>query len=143
MRNWMQVDERAESIAGRLAFIFLGLTQAALLIAIFYQRYIQELPPAYYNDLAVILAGSILGFWLLSFYLGGALPVLSLRSIVAAYVILVAATGLPHTIIRGLPEGRLLADRLLIIFGAPAVLVGGYALVAALGQRRLDRMTGS
>lgn len=143
MHKWIQVDERAESVAGRLSFIFLGLTQAGLLMAIFYQRYIQELPPAYYNDLAVILVGSILGFWLLSFYLGGVLPVLSTRSIIAAYFILVAVVGLPHMIIRGLPEGRFFLGQLLIIFGAPAVLVGGYALVAALGKRRLDRMTGS
>jgi hypothetical protein len=143
MMKWIQIDERAELVSGKLSFIFLGLTQAGLLSAIFYQRYIQGLPPAYYNDLAVIFGVSVLGYWLFSLYLGGVLPMISRRSIVAAYLYLVLAIGLPHTLIRGLPQGAELVDRLLIIFGAPAILVGGYALVAALGKRRLDRMTRS
>lgn len=143
MPKWIHVDERAELVAGKLAFIFLGLTQAGLFGAIFYQRYIQGLPTAYYNDLAIIFGASVLGYWFFSLYLGGLLPMLSLRSILAAYLYLVLATGLPHTIIRGLPQGREWVDRLLIIFGAPAVLVGGYAIVAALGKRRLDRMMNS
>jgi hypothetical protein len=141
MHKWIRIDERTELVSGKLSFIFLGLTQAGLLGAIFYQRYIQGLPPSYYNDLAILFAASVLGYWLFSFYLGGALPLLSFRSILVVYLYLVLAIGLPHTLIRGLPQGREWIDRLLIILGAPAVLVGGYALVAALGKRRLERMT--
>jgi hypothetical protein len=140
MHKWIQIDERAELVSGKLSFIFLGLTQGGLLCAIFYQRYIQGLPSVYYNDLAIIFAASVLGYWLFSLYLGGVLPVLSNRTILAAYLYLVLAIGLPHTLIRGLPQGAEWVHHLLIIFGAPAILVGGYALIAALGKKRLDRM---
>ena len=143
MHKWIQIDERTEVVTGKLSFIFLGLTQAGLVGAILYQRYIQELPPSYYNDLAVIFAASVLGFWLFSFYLGGVLPKLSWRSILLAYFLFVLALGLPYTLLRGFPQGREWIDRLLVILGAPAVLVGGYALVAVLGEHRLDRLSGS
>jgi len=141
MPKWIEMDERTEAVSGKLAFIFLGLTQAGLLGAIFYQRYIQNLPSDYYNDLAVIMGFSILGYWFSSLYLGGVLPQLSFRSILTAYSIFVLSIGLPHTLIRGLPQGSEWGDRLLIILGVPAVLIGGYALVAALGKRRLARIT--
>jgi hypothetical protein len=141
--KWIKIDERAELVSGKLSFIFLGLTQAGLLSAIFYQRYIQGLPSAYYNDLAMIFGISVLGYWIFSFYLGGVLPVLSQRTILAAYLYLVLSIGVPYTLIRGLPEGVEWLNRSLVILGAPAVLVGGYALVAVLGRRRLDRMTHS
>jgi hypothetical protein len=141
MLKWIQIDERAELVSGKLCFIFLGLTQAGLLTAIFYQRYVQNLPPAYYNDLAIIFGASVLGYWLFSLYLGGVLPMLSHRTILATYLYLVLSIGLPYTLIRGLPQGQEWVDRLLIILGAPAILIGGYAIVAALGKRRLDRMT--
>ena len=141
--KWITIDERGEAISGNLSFIFLGLTQAGLLCAIFYQRYIQGLPPVYYNDIAIIFGISVLGYWIFSFYLGGVLPLLSQRSILAAYLYLVLSIGVPYTLIRGLPQGVEWLNRALIILGAPAVLVGGYALVAVLGKRRLDRMTHS
>lgn len=143
MSKWIQIDERTEAVSGKLAFIFLGLTQAGLIGAIIYQRYVQELPPAYYNDLALVMGFSILGYWFFSFYLGGVLPRLSSRSLLVAYIVFVLSIGLPHTLIRGLPQGREWVDRLLIILGGPAVLIGGYALMAALGKRRLERMTDS
>jgi hypothetical protein len=141
MPKWIQIDERSDLVSGRLSFLFLGLTQAGLLGAILCQRYIQGLPPAYYNDLAIILGFSVLGYWLFSFYLGGILPTLSLRSILAAYLLVVLSVGLPHLLIRGLPQAGEWVDRLLIILGAPGALVGGYAIVSAMGRRRLDRMT--
>lgn len=140
MMKWIKIDERSELVSGKLSFIFLGLTQAGLICAIFYQRYIQGLPPAYYNDLAIIFGISVLGYWFLSLYLGGVLPVLSNRTILATYLYLVLSIGLPHTLIRGLPQGGEWAERLLVILGAPAVLIGGYAIVAVLGKKRLDRM---
>ena len=141
MPEWIQFDERTDEVAGRVAFIFLALTHAALLTAILFQRYIQGLPPGYYNDLAIIFAGSLLGYWFFSFFLGGVMPVLSIRSIVSTYALFVLGIGLPYTLIRGLPQDGEWSYRLLIILGAPAVLVGGYALVAAMGKRRLDRLT--
>jgi hypothetical protein len=140
MIDWLQMDERAEHVSGRLAFIFLGLTQAGLLIAIVIQRYAQSLAPSYYNDLAIILACSVLGFWGMNLFFGGALPQLSARSLLSVYLFLAFSIGIPHLLIRGIPVTGGWTRWILIVFGAPAVLVGGYALVALLGKKRLDRL---
>lgn len=140
MFKWIQSDERSELISGKISFIFLGLTQAGIFIAIFYQRYVMGRAPDYYNDLAILFGISVIGYWLFSLYLGGVLPALSIRLTLAGYLFLVLMIGLPHTIIRGFPEGNEWIQRALIIFGGPAILVGGYSLVAALGKRRLDRL---
>jgi hypothetical protein len=141
MSKWVQIDERSEQVSGRLAFIFLGLTQAGLLCAIVVQRYAQGLPPSYYNDLAIILAYSVLGFWGMSLFFGGVLPRLTARSLLAAYLFLALSIGIPHLIIRGLPGAEGWIRWTLVVFGAPAVLVGGYGLIAYLGKRRLDHLS--
>ena len=70
MNKWFQIDERTELVNGRLSFIFLGLTQFALYVAIVYQRYIEGVPNVYYNDVAIIMILSILGYWAARFYFG-------------------------------------------------------------------------
>ncbi|MGD8865869.1 MAG: hypothetical protein PVI81_09770 [Anaerolineales bacterium] len=141
MSKWLQMDERGEQISGRLAFIFLGLTQAGLLIAIVIQRYLQGLMPPYYNDLAIILAYSVLGYWGASLLFGGVLPRLTVRSLISAYIFLSLSIGIPHLLIRGVPQATGWVRWLLVVFGAPAVLIGGYGLVALFGKRRLDRLS--
>lgn len=143
MDKWFLSDERGEQISGKLALLFLGLTQAGLLVAIVFQRYAHNLPTAYYNDLAIVLAYSVIGFWGFNLFLGGLLPVLSARSLASAYLLLVLSIGIPHILIRGVPVGISWVRWLLVTFGAPAVLVGGYGLVALLGKRRLDRLINS
>lgn len=141
MAAWMQTDERSENITGRLALVFLGLTQAGLLFLIIYQRYVQGRPPIYYNDLALIFAISTVGYWLLNFFLGGVLLELSARTILAAYLGLVVMIALPHILIRGLPDREILATWIGVSFGGPAILVAGHALAAYLGKKRLDRLS--
>ena len=143
MNKWIQSDERSDNVTGKLALIFLSLTQAGLFFLIVYQRYIQDRPPVYYNDLAVIFAISVVGYWMVSFYLGGLLPEISTRTILVIYLGLVALIALPYTLIRGLPDRDLLATWFLVIFGGPALLVGGYSLAAYLGKKRLDQLAGS
>ena len=140
MGKWIKIDERSEFISGKLSFIFLGLTQAGMLIAIFSQRYVLQRPPAYYNDIAIILGISIIGYWLTNFYLGGVLPELSTKTIISAYIIYVLSIAVPYTLIRGFPDQGEWIRWILVIFAGPAVLIGGYAVVAALGKRRLDRL---
>lgn len=141
MSKWIQFDERTSNVTGTVASIFLFLVQLLLPMMILYQRYIQDRPAAYYNDLAILLGISTAGFWLVNLYLGGMLPVLSLRNSVLFYLVLVAAIAIPYTLIRGLPNGSSWITWILIILGGPGVLVGGYSLAACLGKRRLDRIS--
>lgn len=143
MAKMIQSDERSEWVAGKLSSIFLGLTQMALLLLIAYQRYIENLPPSYYNDLAIILGASVIGYWLLSFYLGGVLPKLSWQTLLGSYLGLALLIALPYTVIRGFPGKEMLITWAAVIFGGPGALIGAYALAAYLGQKRLDRISES
>jgi hypothetical protein len=141
MSNWIKIDERSEFISGRVSFIFLGLTQAIMLIAIILQRYVYQRSPAHYNDLAIILGISLIGYWMTSFYLGGVIPELSTMSIIGSYIIYVLSIAVPYTLIRGFPSKDEWIRWVLVIFVGPAVLIGCYAITAALGKKRLDRLT--
>ena len=141
MSKWFKIDERSEFISGKVSFIFLGLTQGGMLIAIMVQRYVFQRSPAYYNDLAILLGISIIGYWITSLYLGGVLPELSIKTIIGSYLIYVLSIAVPYSLIRGLPGQDEWIRWVLMIFVGPAVLIGSYAITAALGKKRLDRLT--
>ncbi len=141
MTKWIQSDERSEQVSGKLSVIILGLTQMAMLLLIVYQRYFEHLPPSYYNDLAIVFGISTLGYWLLSFYLGGVLPVLSWQTLLGSYLGMALLIALPYTMIRGFPGREILITWAGVIFGGPGLLIGGYALASYLGQQRLDRIS--
>lgn len=143
MNKWFQIDEQTETVSGRLSVIFLGLTQIGLYLALIYQRYVLDLPPDYYNDLAIILTFSVLGYWGTCLYLGGVIPTLSFRRAMFIYLVIVMTIAIPHTIIRGWPTGTEWNSRLLVILGLPAGLVGGYALMAYLGKKRIEKILSS
>jgi len=141
MSKWLQFDERTERVTGKLSFIFLGLVQIILLIMIVYQRYFLDRPSPYYNDLAVLLGICTVGYWLASLYLGGVLPMLTIRQGVLVYLVLVGAIALPYTMIRGFPGKDILLTWILVIAVAPGLLLGGYTLAASLGAKRLERLS--
>ena len=141
MNKWIKFDERTDFISGKLAFIFLGLTQAGLLISIYVQRYVYGRPPNYYNDTAIVFGISVIGFWITNLYLGGAIPSLTVKSLIWSYIVMVLLIAVPYTIIRGLPRGSEWLRWVLVILVAPAVLISGYAAVAALGKKRLDHLS--
>ena len=140
MNNWFQIDERTEGINEKLSFLFLGLTQLALYLAIVYQRYIEGLPIRYYNDAAIILILTVVGYWGARFYFGGIYPNLSFKRVLLIYVISVAAIGVPHTIVHSWPQSGEWLSRALSIFGGPAVLVVCLAFLAYLGKKRTERL---
>lgn len=141
MHKWLQFDERTDKITGKLSFIFLFLVQIILLLMIFYQRYLQNRPPPYYNDLAILLGISTAGYWLVNLFMGGIMPTLAFWRGVILYLLLVASIAVPYTLIRGLPAEGLWTTWILVILGGPGALVGGYSLAAYLGAKRLDRIT--
>jgi hypothetical protein len=51
--------------------------------------------------------------------------------------------AIPHMLVRGWPSVTELSDRLLGYFGIPALFVGGYALAAYLGMKRMERLLSS
>jgi len=140
MNRWISFDERTDKITGKIAFIFLGITQAGLVLAIIYQRYILELAPAYYNDLALILGMSVIGFWLTNFLLGGYLPILSPKNYFITYIIIVLLIAIPHMLIRGFPAESEWGIFLLVVLGAPAVILIFYSAAAFLGKRRIEKI---
>ena len=139
MDKWFQIDERAERVSDRLAFLFLSLTHFALFTAMFIQRYIFDRPPDYYNDVTIILFLSWLGYWGARFYFGGILPVLSFQKTVVIYICIVLFTAVPYTLIRGFPEQGEWLKFLAILLGGPAVVVGFLATLAYFGNQRVER----
>jgi hypothetical protein len=62
MDKILQFDEHTEAVSGKVAFAFLAITQLGLYLAIVVQRYLFDLPVEYYNDAAILLAISVVGF---------------------------------------------------------------------------------
>lgn len=139
MNKWIVGDERTERIGDRLGFIFLGLTQLGLYLVLVYQRYVQDLPAAYYNDVALILILSVLGYWGARFFFGGMLPMPSFRQVLAIYLALVVVITVPHTLVHGWPQPGEWLSRLGPILGGPAVLIGAYLLLAYLGNKQIEK----
>ena len=79
-------DERTESLSGKIATIFLGLTQVAMLGIILYRRYYLGQPEEAYNDLRIVLAFSVFGYIAARLYFGALIPKFSLKSLALIYV---------------------------------------------------------
>lgn len=139
MNKWVVGDERTERVGDRLGFIFLGLTQLGLYLVLIYQRYVQDLPPTYYNDVGFILILSIVGYWGARFFFGGMLPLPSIQQVLLVYLTLVAVIAIPHTIVHGWPASGEMLGRMLPILGGPALLIGGYLMLAYLGNKRIEK----
>lgn len=134
-------DERTERQGDRLAFIFLGLTQLGLLLAIVYQRYVLNLPPPFYNDAAIIMIVSMLGYWCIRIFYSGLFAKISLRQILAVYLTLVAVIAIPHTLVHGLPVSGQWTARLVPILGGPAALLVIFYILAYFGNKWIEKKT--
>jgi len=139
MKGFFQMDERGERLNGQVSFCILMLTQAALALLIAYQRYVQGLDTSYYQGFNIILATSMLSYWAARLYLSGILPVISLRTMLGIYVLLVATISIPSAIIHGLPTLQNWQNTLLPAAAGPAAIIALYWIIAYLGKRRLDR----
>ena len=140
MKRTFQGDERTQAITGNLAFIILSLTHIGLYAAILIQRYAMQLPPPYYNDIALLLLLSLLGYWAPCLILIGSAPQLTMRRSVLLYLTLVLTIAIPHSLIRGLPQQGEWPLRLMVYLGLPALLIGFYAMFSSLGQHRIHQL---
>jgi hypothetical protein len=135
---WFQWDERSEQVAGRSAMITLGLTQAALGLVLLMRLYIQGQPDEELRDIQWVLLGSIVGYFALRSFLGGIMPVPTLKQALLVYVGLFAFLFITLSIWLGLPDLQNWTNTILPVIVGPAVIVGGYWLIAWLGQKRVE-----
>lgn len=132
-------DERTEQVAGRSATIALGLTQVSLGVALMIRLYVHDQPDAEVRDLQLVLFGSILAYFALRSFLGGIMPVPTWRQALVAYAALTAVLFVVLSLWLGLPDLSEWTTNILPAVLGPAIIVGGYWVVAALGKRYVER----
>ena len=86
MKIPFEADERMQIITGRIAVIFLTLTQTALLGIILFRRYVLGQGESYYTDIRIVLGISVFGYIAARLYYGAVLPVLSAKYLLAIYI---------------------------------------------------------
>lgn len=138
-KQWFAQDERSERVAGRSAMLALGLTQVALGAILLIRLYVIGQPDEELRDIQWVLLGSIAAYFALRSFLGGIMPVPTLKQAAIAYLGLFAVLFVTLSIWLGLPELKNWANTILPVAAGPAIVVGGYWLVAWLGQRRIER----
>jgi hypothetical protein len=131
-------DERMQALSGRLAAIFLGLTQVALLGAILYRRYALGQHEDAYMDIRVILMLSVFGYIAARLYLGALLPVFSVRTLLTIYLGFVAGLFIILSLWLGLPTLDNWHNTILPVVVGPAILVGLFWLFSWLGNKRVQ-----
>jgi hypothetical protein len=114
-------------------------TQIALGLVVFNRAYLLDQPDDQFRDISIILLLSSFGYWGARLYFGGLLPVISLKGLVIAYVALVLIIAIPTSIIHGLPRMDELGTTILPVLIGSGVIVGGYAILAYLGKRRIEK----
>ena len=132
-------DERMQTITGRIAVIFLSLTQTAILGIILYRRYFLGQPDEYYSDIRIVLGVSVFGYIAASLYFGAGLPVLSIKKLGYIYAGFVIFLSVILSIWFGLPTVDNWQNTILPVLLGPAILVAAYWLVACLGKKRIER----
>ena len=135
----MKWDERTQVVAGQSAMIALGLTQVALGIVLMVRLYVLDQPDAEVRDIQLVLLGSIVGYFALRSFLGGIMPVPTPKQALAAYVGMFVFLFVVLSTWLGLPSPDEWSTTILPTLVGPAVIVGGYWLIAALGQWRVER----
>ena len=135
----MNFDERSQQVAGQSAMIMLGLTQVALGVVLLVRLYVFDQPDAELRDIQWVLLGSIVGYFALRSFLGGIMPVPTPKQAVLAYLSLTLFLFVVLSLWLGLPDLSEWTTNILPAILGPAIIVGGYWLMAALGKRRIER----
>lgn len=135
----MNFDERSQQVAGQSAMIMLGLTQTALGVILLIRLYVLDQPDAELRDIQWVLLGSIVGYFVLRSFLGGIMPVPTLKQAVLAYLGLTLFLFVVLSLWLGLPDLSEWTTNVLPAILGPAIIVGGYWLIAVLGKRRVER----
>lgn len=117
-------DERMAVVSGRIATVFLVLTQSALLVDILYRRMVLEQPEAKYRDLRWILLGSVFLYLAARLVAGAVLPKLSWEVLISAYIVLVFGLFIVLSLWLGLPDLANWQNTILPVVLGPALLVG-------------------
>ena len=140
MKNKMfATDERMTALTGRIAVIFLALTQTALLALILFRRFVLDQGQEHYNDIRLVLLLSVFGYIATRVYFGAVLPVLSIKTLFIIYLGLVVILFVTLSIWLGLPDLQNWRNTLLPIGAGPALLVTGYGLFAYFGRKRIEK----
>ena len=135
----MKIDERSQQVAGQSATVMLGLTQVALSVVLLVRLYVFDQPDAELRDFQWVLLGSIVGYFALRSFLGGIMPVPTMKQAVLAYLGMTLFLFVALSLWLGLPDLADWTNNVLPAILGPAVIVGGYWLIAALGKRRVER----
>lgn len=129
-------DERTDRLSGKIATIFLGLTQLGMLGIIIYRRYYLGQPEEAYSDLRVVLAFSVFGYIAARLYFGALIPKYSLRTLLLVYLGFVLFLFAVLSLWFGLPALDNWQNTILPVVVGPAILVSGFWLFSWLGNRR-------
>ena len=135
----MKIDERSQVVAGQSAMIMLGLTQVALGAVLMIRLYVFDQPDAELRDIQWVLLGSIVGYFALRSFLGGIMPVPTMKQALLAYLGMTVFLFVVLSLWLGLPDLSDWTNNVLPAILGPAIIVGGYWLIAALGKRRVER----
>ena len=135
----MKIDERSQVVAGQSAMIMLGLTQVALGVVLMVRLYVFDQPDAELRDIQWVLLGSIVGYFALRSFLGGIMPVPTMKQAALAYLGMTVFLFVVLSLWLGLPDLADWTNNVLPAILGPAIIVGGYWLIAALGKRRVER----
>ncbi len=141
MNNYFVSDERMQIISGKIAMIFLGLTQTALLGITLYRRFFLGQSEENYSDISIVLMLSVFGYIAARLYYGAVLPVLSIKTLVYIYVGLVTFLMITLSIAYGLPTIDDWQNTFLPVVIGPAILISFYWLIAHLGKMRMEKET--
>jgi len=133
-------DERTQALSGNIATIILALTQTALLGSILYRRFALGMDEAYYRDIKIILLASVFSFIAARLYFGAVLPVISFRILVRVYVISVVLLFMVLSLWLGWPNLSDWQNTILPVVLGPAILLGLYAGLAYLGEKRIEKL---
>jgi len=139
MFHEIEIDERTRANSRYASAIWLGVTQVLLAGAVFYRLYLLGQPDEEIRDFQAILAISIFGNLALQLILGGVMPSPTWRGAIVAYLALTVTIVTGCLIIYGWPPAEEWANTWLPALLGPALIVAGYALVARLGQWRVQR----